>query len=158
MLLLQSSSLLTKIIKFIRLLFTLILSLQWSWIMIYITRNCLLFLKPSRFGNIIWKVRPILLMLSQIIRTLSIFLLLKYWPRGKCSGLSTSPSSTLLSDSALVISAPNQILLLDNGISILKGGILAILQSTLTTSNLFLLKHNLQLPYKLPSSSFLLSI
>ena len=38
---------------------------------------------------------------------------------------------------------------LDDGISILKGGILATPQSTLTTSNLSSLKNNLQLLYKL---------
>ena len=143
MLLLQSSPLLTKIMKFIQLPFTLVLLLWQSWTMIYMTRNCLPSSKLSRFDNTIWKVLPILLTLLQIIRTLSVFLLPRYWPRDKHSSLSTSPSSTLSSGSALAISAPNQILLLDNGISILKEGILAMLQSTLTTSNLSLLKNNL---------------
>ena len=122
------------------------------------TRNCLLSLKPSRFGDTIWKVWPIPLMLLCIIKTLSIFLLPRYWPRGKHGGLSISLSSTLSSGSALVISAPNQTLSLDNGMSILKRGILAIPQSTLTTSSLSSLKNNLQPLYKLLSSSFLLSM
>ena len=156
MLLLQSYLLLTKIMKFIQLLFTLVLSLQWSWIMIYMTRNCLLSLKLSRFGNTIWKVRPIPSILLWIIRTLSIFLLLRYWPRGKHSDPSTSPSSTLSSGFTLVILAPNQTLSLDNKMSIQKEGILTIPQWTLMTSSPSLLKNNLQPPYKLPSFFFLL--
>ena len=115
------------------------------------TRNCSPSLKLSRFGSIIWKVWSILLILLQIIRTLSIFLLLRYWPRGKYSSLSTSPSSTLSSDSALVILALNQMFSLDNGTSILKRGILAMPQSTLTTSSPSSLKNNLQSPYELQS-------
>ena len=156
MLLLQSYLLLTKIMKFIQLLFTLVLSLQWSWIMIYMTRNCLLSLKLSRFGNTIWKVWPIPSILLWIIRTLSIFLLLRYWPRGKHSDPSTSPSSTLSSGFTLVILAPNQTLSLDNKMSIQKEGILTIPQWTLMTSSPSLLKNNLQPPYKLPSFFFLL--
>ena len=144
--------------KFIQLSFTLALLLQWSWIITYIIRNCLPFLKLSRFGNTIWKVRPILLMLLHIIRTLSIFQLPRYWPGGKCSGLSTFLSLTLSLDSALVVSAPNQILSLDDGISILKSGILAMPQSTLTTSSPSSLKNNLQPPYKLPFFFSLFSV
>ena len=70
----------------------------------------------------------------------------------------TSSSSTLLSDSTLIVSAPNQILSLDDVIFILKGGILAMPQSTLTTSNLSSLKNNLQPLYKLQSFFFLLSV
>jgi len=44
----------------------------------HMTRNCLLSLKLSKFGDTIWKVWPILLTLLQIIRILSIFLLLRY--------------------------------------------------------------------------------
>ena len=157
MLSLQSYPLLMEIMKFIWLLFTPTLLLWWSWIMTHITRNCLLSLKLSRFGNTIWKVWPIPSILLWIIKTLSIFLLPRYWPRGKHSGLSTSPSLILLSDSALVVSAPNWMLSLDNRTFILKERILAIPQSTLTTSNLSSLKNNLQSPYKLLSSSFLLS-
>ena len=97
-------------------------------------------------------------MLLQIIKTLSIFLLPRYQPRGKHSGPSTFLSSTLPSDSALIILVPNQTLSLDDRTSILKGGILAIPQSTLTTSSLFSLKNNLQPPYKLQSSFSLLSM
>ena len=61
-------------------------------------------------------------MLLQIIKTLSIFLLPKCWPKGKHNGLSTFSSSTLLSGSILVVLAPNWMLLLDDGTSILKGG------------------------------------
>ena len=43
-----------------------------------ITRNYLPSLKPSRFGNTIWKILFIPLTLLQIIRTLSIFLLPRY--------------------------------------------------------------------------------
>ena len=129
MLLLQSSPLLTKIMKFIQLPFTLVLLLWQSWTITHMTRNCLPSSKLLRFGNIIWKVWPIPLMLLQIIRILSIFLLPRYWPRGKHSSPSTSPSSTLLSGSTLVISAQNWMLSLDNGISILKRGILATSQS-----------------------------
>ena len=157
MLSLQSSPLLTKIIKFIQLPFTLALSLQRSWTMTHMTRNCLPSLKLSRFGNTIWKVRPIPSTLLRIIKTLSIFLLPRYWPRGKCGSPSTSPSSTLSSGSILVVSVLNWMLSLDDGTSILKGGILAMPQSTLTTSNPFSLKNNLQPPYKPLSFFFLLS-
>ena len=157
MLLLQSSPLLTKIMKFIQLSFTLALSLWQSWTMIHMTRNCLPSLKLSRFGDTIWKVWPIPSTLLQIIRTLSIFQLPRYWPRGKRGGLSISPSSTLSLGSALVVWEPNQMLSLDDGTSILKGGILAILQSTFTTSNPSSLKNNLQPPYELPSFFFLFS-
>ena len=125
--------------------------------MTYITRNCLPSSKLSRFGNTIWKVQSIPLTLLQIIKILSIFLLPRYWPRGKHSGLSTSPSSTLSSGSALVILALNWMLSLDNGTSILKEGILAMPQSTLTTSSPSSLKNNLQPPYELLSFFFLLS-
>ena len=157
MLSLQSSPLLTKIIKFIQLPFTLVLSLQRSWTMTHMTRNCLPSLKLSRFGNTIWKVWPIPSTLLRIIKTLSIFLLPRYWPRGKCGSPSTSPSSTLSSGSILVVSVLNWMLSLDDGTSILKGGILAMPQSTLTTSNPFSLKNNLQPPYKPLSFFFLLS-
>ena len=157
MLLLQSSPLLTKIMKFIQLSFTLALSLWQSWTMIHMTRNCLPSLKLSRFGDTIWKVWPIPSTLLQIIRTLSIFQLPRYWPRDKRGGLSISPSSTLSLGSALVVWEPNQMLSLDDGTSILKGGILAILQSTFTTSNPSSLKNNLQPPYELPSFFFLFS-
>ena len=70
----------------------------------------------------------------------------------------TSSSSTLLSDSTLIVSAPNQILSLDDVMFILKEGILAMPQSTLTTSNLSSLKNNLQSLYKLQSFFFLLSV
>jgi len=56
----------------------------------------------------------------------------------------------------LVVSVLNQMLLLDSRMSILKGEILAIPQSTLTTSSLSSLKNNLQPLYKLWSFSFLL--
>ena len=79
------------------------------------TRNCLLSLKLLRFGDTTWKVWPISLILLQVIKTLSIFLLPKYWPRGKHGGLSTSSSSILSSGSALVILALNQMLSLDDG-------------------------------------------
>ena len=59
-------------------------------------------------------------------KTLSIFLLPRYWPKGKHSGLSTSPSLILSSGSTLVVLAPNWTLSLNNRISILKGRILAI--------------------------------
>ena len=157
MLSLQSYQLLMRIMKFTRLLFTLTLSLQRSWITPYMTRNCLLSLKLLRFGNTTWKVQPIPSTLLQIIRTLSIFLLPRYWPRGKRSGPSTSPSSILSSGFTLVISALNQMLSLDDGISILKEGILAMPQSTLTTLSLFSLKNNLQSPYELLSFFSLLS-
>ena len=124
--------------------------------MTHITRNCLPSLKPSRFGNTIWKVQPIPLTLLQIIRTLSIFLLPRYWPRDKHGSLSTSSSSILLSGFTLVVWTLNWMLSLDDGMSILKGGILAMPQSTLTTSSPSLLKNNLQSPYELLSSSFLL--
>ena len=117
MLSLQSSPLLMKIMKFTQLPFTLALSLRRSWTMTHMTRNCLPSLKLSRFGDTIWKVQPIPSMLLQIIRTLSIFLLPRYWSGGKCSGMSTSPSLTLLLGSILVILAQNQILSLDNGMS-----------------------------------------
>ena len=142
--------------KFIQLSFTLTLSLWQSWTTTYMTRNCLLSSKLSRFGNTIWKVRPIPSTLLWIIRTLSIFLLLRYWPGDKHSGPSTSPSSTLSSGSTLVISAQNQILLLDNRTYILKGEILAMPQSTLTTSSPSLLKNNLQPLYELLFFFFLL--
>jgi len=87
-----------------------------------------------------------------------IFLLPRYWPRGKHSGPSTSSSSTLSSGSTLVVLAPNRMLLLDNGMSILKREILATPQSTLTTSNLSSLKNNLQSPYKLWFFFLLLSM
>ena len=127
MLSLQFYLLLMIIMKFIWLLFTLILLLWWSWITTHITRNYLLSLKLSRFCNTIWKVRPILSMLLQIIRTLSIFLLPRYWSRDKCGSLSTFSSSILPSGSTLVVSAPNQMLSLNNGTYILKRRILAIL-------------------------------
>ena len=47
--------------------------------------------------------------------------------------------------------APNWMLLLDDGTSILKGGILAMPQSTPTTSSPSSLKNNLQPPYELRS-------
>ena len=112
-------------------------------------RNCLPFLKLSKFGDTTQKVWLIPLTLLWIIKTLSIFLLPRYWSRGKCSGLNAFLSSILLSDSVLVILAPNQTLSLDSEISILKGGILAMSQSTLTTSNQSSLKNNLQFLYKL---------
>ena len=119
------------------------------------TRKCLPSSKLSRFGDTIWKVWPIPSILLQIIRTLSIFLLPRYCLGGKHDGLSTSPSSTLLSGSILVVSALNQMLSLDDGTSILKGEILAMLQSTLITSSPSLLKNNLQPPYE-PLSFFFL--
>jgi len=99
MLLLQSSPLLIKIMKFIQLLFTPTLLLQWSWIITYITRNCLLSLKLSKFGNTTWKVWLILSTLLWIIKTLSIFLLPRSWPRDKYSSPSTFSNSILLSGS-----------------------------------------------------------
>ena len=60
--------------------------------------------------------------------------------------------TNLLSGSAL---APNQTLSLDSGMSILKGRILAMPQSTFTTSSPSLFKNNLQPLYEL-WSSFLL--
>jgi len=86
-----------------------------------------------------------------------LFLLPRCWPRGKCSGPSTSLSLTLLLSSILVILAPNWMLSLDSRIYILKGRILAMPQSTLITSNQSLLKNNLWPLYKLLFSSFLLS-
>ena len=145
------------IMKFTQLLFTLTLLLWQSWITTHMIMNYLLSLKLSRFGDTMWKVRPIPSTLLWIIKTLSIFLLLRYWPRGKHSGSSTSLSSILLSGSTLVILAQNWMLSLDNGISILKREILATPQSTLITSNLSLLKNNLQPPYELPSFFSLLS-
>ena len=144
-----------KKIKFIWLSFTPVLSLWQSWIMTYMTRNYLLSLKLSKFDDTIWRVWPILLTLLWITKTLSTFLLPRCWPRSKHSGLSISFSSTLSSGSILVVLAPNWMLSLDCGTFILKGGILATPQSTLTTSNQSLLKNNLQPLYKLLSSSFL---
>ena len=157
MLSLQFFLLLMKKIKFIWLSFTPTLSLQWSWITTHMIRNCLPSLKLSRFGGTIWKVWPTPLTLLWIIRTLSIFLLPRYWPGGKRGGPSTFPSSILSSGSVLVVSAQNRMLSLDDGTSILKGGILATPQSTLTTSNPSSLKNNLQPPYKLLSFFFLSS-
>ena len=97
-------------------------------------------------------------MLLWIIRTLSIFLLPRYWPEGKHGGLSTSSSSTLSSGSVLVILALNWMFSLDDGTSILKRGILATPQSTLTTSSPSSLKNNLQSLYKPLSFFFLLSV
>ena len=88
---------------------------------------------------------------------MSIFLLLRCWPRGKHGSLSTFLSSTLSLGSALVISVPNWTLSLDDGMFILKGRILAMLQSTFTTSSPSLLKNNLQPLYELRSFFFLLS-
>ena len=144
-----------KKMKFIWLSFTPVLSLWQSWIMTYMTRNYLLSLKLSKFDDTIWKVWPILLTLLWITKTLSTFLLPRCWPRSKHSGLSISFSSNLSSGSILVVLVPNWMLSLDCGTFILKGRILATLQSTLTTSNQSLLKNNLQSPYKLLSSSFL---
>ena len=157
MFLLQSSPLLTKIMKFIQLPFTLALLLWWSWTITYMTRNCLPSSKLSRFGGTIWKVQPIPSTLLWIIGTLSIFLPPRYWPGGKYSGPSTFPSSTLSSGSILVVLAQNQMLSLDDGTSILKRKILATPQSTLTTSNPSSLKNNLQPPYELRSFFSLLS-
>ena len=112
------------------------------------TRNCLPSLKLSKFGGTIWKVQPIPSTLLQIIRTLSIFLLPRYQPGGKRGGPSTFPSSILSSGSALVVSAQNQMLSLNDGTSILKGGILATPQSTLITSSPSSLKNNLQPLYE----------
>ena len=126
--------------------------------MVHIIRNCLPSLKLSRFGNTTWKVWPILSTLLQIIKTLSIFLLPRYWPKGKHSGLSTFLSSILSSDSIQIILVPNQILLLDSGISILKGGILATPQLTLITSSPSSLKNNFQSLYELQFFFFLLFI
>ena len=141
--------------KFIWLSFTPVLSLWQSWIMTYMTRNYLLSLKLSKFDDTIWRVWPILLTLLWITKTLSTFLLPRCWPRSKHSGLSISFSSNLSSGSILVVLVPNWMLSLDCGTFILKGRILATLQSTLATSNQSLLKNNLQSPYKLLSSSFL---
>ena len=143
MLLLQSYQLLMMIINFTQLLFTPALLLWRSWITTHMTRDYLPSLKPSRFGNTIWKVWPIPSMLLWIIRTLSIFLLPRYWPGSKHGGSSTSSSSILSLGSTLVVLAPNQMLLLDNEMSILKGGILAMPQSTFTTLSLSSLKNNL---------------
>ena len=151
MLSLQFSPLLTKIIKFIQLPFTLALSLRQSWTTTHITRNCWPSLKLSRFGGTIWKVWLIPSTLLWIIKTLSIFLPPRYWPWGKRGGPSTFPSSILSSGSALVVSAQNRMLSLDDGTSILKGRILAMPQSTLTTSSPSSLKNNLQPPYELRS-------
>ena len=120
-------------------------------------RNCLPSLKLSRFGSTIWKIRPTPLTLLRIIRTLSIFLLPRYWSGGKHGGPSTSPSSTLSSGPTLVSLAQNQMLSLDDGTSILRGGILATPQSTLTTSSPSSLKNNLQPLYELQFFFFLLS-
>ena len=146
-----------KIMKFIQLFFTLTFSLWQSWTMTHITRNCLPSLKLSRFSGTIWKVQPVPSMLLWIIKTLSIFLLPRYWPRGKHGGLSISLSSTLSLGSALIILALNRMLLLDNRIFILKGEILAIPQSTLTTLSLSSFKNNLQPLYEPLSFFFLLS-
>ena len=126
MLSLQSCLLLTKIMKFIKLSFTLALSLWWSWTMTHMTRNYLPSSKLSRFGDTIWKVQPISSTLLWIIRTLSISLLPRYWSGGKCGGPSTSSSSILSSGSTLVISALNWMFSLDNRMFILKGEILAM--------------------------------
>ena len=125
--------------------------------MTHITRNCLPSLKLSRFGDTIWKVGPIPSTLLQIIKTLSIFLLPRCWPRGKHGSLSTFLSLTLSSGSTLIILAPNWMLSLDNRTSILKRGILVMPQSTLTTSSPSSLKNNLQSPYELWFSFSLLS-
>ena len=109
----------------------------------YMTRNCLLSLKLSRFGDTIWKIQPIPSTLLWIIKTLSISLLPRCWLGGKHSGSSIFLSSTLSSGSVLVVLAQNQILSPDNGTSILKRGILATPQSTLTTSSRSSLKNNL---------------
>ena len=77
------------------------------------------------------------------------------WPEGKHDGPNTSLSSTLLSGSVLVILAPNWTLSLDDGTSTLKGKILAMPQSILTTLNQSLLKNNLWPPYELLSFFFL---
>ena len=82
-------------------------------------------------------------------KNLEYFSTTKILTGGKCSGPSTFPSSTLSLGSTLVVSAQNWMLSLDDGTSILKGGILAMPQSTLTTSSLSLLKNNLQPLYKL---------
>ena len=66
--------------------------------------------------------------------------------------------SEYLSQFNLVILAQNQMLSLDNGMSILKGGILATPQSTLITSSPSSLKNNLQPPYKPLSFFFLPSV
>ena len=147
-----------KIMKFIQLFFTLTFSLWQSWTMTHITRNCLPSLKLSRFGGTIWKVQPVPSMLLWIIKTLSIFLLPRYWPRGKHGGLSISLSSTLSSGSTLIILALNRMLLLDNRMSILKGEILAMPQSTLTTLSPSSFKNNLQPLYEPLSFFFLLSV
>jgi len=83
------------------------------------------------------------------------------WPepkKVKDNGLSTFSSSTLSLDSILVILVPNWTLLLDSKMSILKRKILAIPQSTLTTSNLSSLKNNLWPSYKLLFFFFLFFI
>ena len=51
-------------------------------------------------------------------KDLKYFLLPRYWPKGKHSGPSTSPSSTLSSGFALVVSALNRMFSLDNRTSI----------------------------------------
>ena len=84
-------------------------------------------------------------------KNLEYFSTTKILTGGKCSGPSTFPSSTLSLGSTLVVSAQNWMLSLDDGTSILKGGILAMPQSTLTTSSPSLLKNNLQPLYKLLS-------
>jgi len=75
--------------------------------MTYIIRNYLLFLNSLKFGDTTQKVWPIPSMLSQTIKTSSIFPLLRYLSKGKCSGLSISLSLILSSDSVLVILTPN---------------------------------------------------
>ena len=67
-------------------------------------------------------------------------------------------SSTLSSGSILVILEPNWMLSLNNGMFILKGEILVMSQSILTTSSPSSLKNNLQSPYELWSFFFLLSV
>ena len=81
----------------------------------------------STFCDLNKKIQPILSMLSLITKTLSTFLLPRCWPEDKCGSLSISLSTTLSLGSILVILAPNWMLSLDNGTSILKGGILATL-------------------------------
>jgi len=102
------------------LLFTSVLSLQQSWIMTYMTRNCLPSLKLSKFGDTTWKVWPTPSTLLWIIKILSTFSLPRCWPRDKCGSMSTSLSSILSLGFVLVILAPNQILSLFSEMSILK--------------------------------------
>ena len=85
-------------------------------------------------------------------KNLEYFSTTKVLTGGKHSGPSTFLSSTLSSGSVLAILAQNRTLSLDSRISILKGGILATPQSTLTTSSPSLLKNNLRSLYKLLSS------